>query len=138
MTERRDLDEVFTAVTFGPTDRDELAAWLPGALAGVRAYLEKWGAGPAGDPFLREVDGETEAGFPATTPVGGEGDIEPSDLPAGPAAVVTVDGPEVAAAIEELRAWIGEQGATPSGDGWEVLLDGTFEGRRDVVQPYAG
>lgn len=136
MAETRTVEEVFTAVTFGPTDRDQLAAWLPGALDSVRAYLQKWGAGPDGDPFVREVDGEVEAGFPATTPVGGEGDIEPSELPAATVAVVAVEG-DLAAARAALEAYVAEQGGSPDGPAWEVLLDGTLDGRRELVQPYA-
>jgi len=136
MAETRTVEEVFTAVTFGPTDRDELAAWLPGALESVRTYLQKWGAGPDGDPFLREVDGEVEAGYPASTPVGGEGDIEPSELPGGTVAVTSITG-DAGAARAEVEAFVGEQGGTPGGEAWEVLLDGTLEGRRELVLPFA-
>jgi hypothetical protein len=135
MAETRTLEEVFTAVMFGPTDREELAAWLPGALDAVRAYLQKWGAGPAGDAFVREVDGEVEAGFPATTPVGGEGEIEPSELPEGRAAVVAVGG-DVAAARAEAEAHAAGEGGSPAGAPWEVLLDGTLDGRRELVLPF--
>jgi hypothetical protein len=134
--EIRTLDEEFTAVVYGELGRDELTAWLPDALATARSYLQRWGAGPKGDPFVRFVDGEVEAGYPATTPVGGEGDVEPSDLPAGSAAVLVVPAAEVEAGFATLRAFVAEQGNAPDGDGWEVLLDGELDGRREVVLPF--
>jgi hypothetical protein len=134
--EIRTLDEEFTAVVYGELGRDELTAWLPDALATARSYLQRWGAGPKGDPFVRFVDGEVEAGYPATTPVGGEGDVEPSDLPAGTAAVLVVSAAEVEAGFATLRAFVAEQGNAPDGDGWEVLLDGELDGRREVVLPF--
>lgn len=134
--EIRTLDEEFTAVVYGELGRDELDAWLPDALATARSYLQRWGAGPKGDPFVRFVDGEVEAGYPAITPVGGEGDVEPSDLPAGSAAVLVVPAAEVEAALETLRAFVAEQGNAPDGDGWEVLVDGELDGRREVVLPF--
>jgi hypothetical protein len=135
--ETRTLDEEFTAVVFGDLDRTELDAWLPDALAKAKAYLEKWGAGPKGDPFVRFVDGEVEAGYLATTPVGGEGDVEPSDLPPGTAVVLVADPADVEAAYEQLRAFVVEQGNQPDGGGWEVLLDGRIDGRREVVLPFS-
>jgi hypothetical protein len=134
--EIRTLDEEFTAVVYGELERPQLDTWLPDALATAKTYLERWGAGPKGDPFVRFVDGEVEAGYPATTPVGGEGDVEPSDLPAGSAAVLVVPAGEVEAAREALRAHIVALGSTPEGDGWEVLLDGDPSGPREVVLPY--
>ena len=134
--EIRTLDEEFTAVVYGELERGELGAWLPDALAKAKAYLQKWGAGPKGDPFVRFVDGEVEAGYFATTPVGGEGDVEPSDLPAGQAAVVVAPATDVEAAYQSLRAFVTEQGNSPDGDGWEILLDGELDGRREVVLPF--
>ena len=134
--ETRLLDEEFTAVVYGELPREELGAWLPDALAKAHAYLQRWGAGPKGDPFIRFVDGEVEAGYPATTPVGGEGDVEPSDLPAGNAVVLVVPAAEVEQAREALRAFVAEQGNAPDGDGWEVILGGDVDGRREVVLPF--
>jgi hypothetical protein len=134
--EIRTLDEEFTAVVYSEVEREDLAAWLPDALATARRYLEKWGAGPKGDPFVRFMDGEVEAGYPATTPVGGEGDVEPSELPAGAAAVTVVPAAEVEAAREALRSFVAERGAAPDGDGWEVLVDGDPAGQREVVLPF--
>ena len=136
--ESRVLDEEFTAVAYGSPARDELGTWVPEGLLAVQTYLERWGAGPKGEPFVRVVDGEAEAGYRATTPVGGEGDIEPSDLPAGSAAVTVLDAEgDIDDAVVALRSWIDEQGATADGDPWENLLDGRLDGRREIVQPYS-
>lgn len=136
--ERVDLDEQFTAVLYGEdTDRAAVAGWLPEAFAATKAYLEKWGAGPKGDPFVRFADGEVVAGWVATTPVGGEGDVEPSELPSGTAASTVHEGGDdtVEEAYEALRAWVAEQGGTPREDGWEVFPGGDL-GRRVVYLPF--
>lgn len=137
--ETRTEDEAFTAVAFGSTERAELAGWVPDGLLAVQTYLEKFGVGPKGAPFLRVLDGEAEAGYRATTPVGGEGAVEPSDLPAGTVAVTVHEGGDATfdEAHAALRAWIAEQGGTPIGSPWENLLDGRLDGRREVVQPYS-
>jgi effector-binding domain-containing protein len=135
--EVRTLSEQYTAVVYGTGGRDDLDSWVPAAIETARKYLQKWGAGPVGDPYIRFVDGEIEAGFAATTPVGGEGDVEPSELPAGLAAVTVASGPDaVEDAIESLSTWIAERGEVAVGAPWEVLVDGTQDGRREVVQIY--
>jgi effector-binding domain-containing protein len=147
--EVRTLDEEQTAVVFGTVTTEELPGWLGRAFADVARYLTKWGAGPAGPPFARfhrldEERFDAEAGFPAITPVAGEGDVEPSDLPAGPAAVTTHVGPYDAMepAYDALRAWIEAQGATPAGDPFERYLTDPDENpdpstwRTEVVAPY--
>ena len=134
--ERRTLEEQFTAVAYGDVGRDGLAGWLPDALAAVAAYLQKWGAGPVGDPYLQFVDGEVVAGYVATTPVGGEGDIEPSELPEGEVAVLVAEAGDADAAYESLQAWVAEQGGAPAGDGWEVLVAGDVDGKREVHLPF--
>lgn len=134
--ERRTLKEQFTAVVYGDVGREGLAGWLPDAFATVESYLRKWGAGPVGDPYVQFADGEVVAGYMATTPVGGEGDVEPSELPEGEVAVTEADAGEVDAAYESLRSWVTEQGGTPSGDGWEVVVAGDVGGRRVVHLPF--
>ena len=44
---------------------------------------------------------------------------------------------DVTSALAELEAFVAEQGGTPGGPAWEVLLDGTLDGRRELVLPYA-
>jgi effector-binding domain-containing protein len=145
--ETRPVAEVPTAVMKATLDVAEIAAWLATAYGTVAAYLGRHGVGPAGPPFARfEIVGEgrfdVEAGFPATTPVGGEGDVEPSSLPAGPAAVTLHVGPydEVAPAYAALEAWMREHGGEPAGAPWEVYLSGPdvdpAEIRTEIVWPY--
>lgn len=139
MIERIELEEEFAAVVYADgVERDRLAEWLPGAFETTRAYLQKWGAGPKGDPFVRVVDGELVAGHVATTPVGGEGDVEPTELPAGSAARLVHEGGDdtVEEAYDALRAWVAEQGGAPTEEGWEIFPDGDLS-RRVVVLPFA-
>jgi effector-binding domain-containing protein len=147
--EARTLAEEQTAVVFATLTADELPAWLGRAFADVARYLTKWGAGPAGPPFARYHrldDGrlEVEAGFPAITPVAGEGEVEPSDLPAGPAAVTVHVGPydAMAPAYDALAAWIEGQGGTANGEPFERYLSDPEASpdpatwRAEIVAPY--
>jgi effector-binding domain-containing protein len=147
--EMRTLDELDTAVEFATLSTPEIGPWLQKAFGEVAAYLERKGAGPDGFPFARYTrtgDGQfdVEAGFPASTPTSGEGDVEPSDLPAGPAAVTVHVGPydAIEPAYTALRNWTQEQGHEPAGDAWEVYLtDPDAEPdpatwRTEVIQPY--
>jgi effector-binding domain-containing protein len=144
--ESRSVEEAFTAILYGTVTRDELSSWLPKAFEATEAYLKRWGAGPAGPPYARFTDQgdgrfEVEAGFPATTPVGGEGEVEPSDLPEGTVAVTVHEGPydTIGDAHEAILAWIAEQGGTPAGAPWEVYLTGPEADppRTEVYQPYS-
>jgi effector-binding domain-containing protein len=150
--EARTLAEQDTAVEYATLPVAEIGPWLERAFAEVATYLERKGAGPAGAPFARYrplADGqiEVEAGFPASTPTAGEGEVEPSDLPAGTAAATVHVGPydAIEAATASLRAWIRDRGGEPVGDAWEVY--GAYRGpdldhdvttwRTEVVQPYS-
>jgi len=145
----RSLEEQDTAVEYATLKTKDLGAWLGNVYVEVAGYLERKGAGPAGPPFARyqRIDDDTfgvEAGFVATTPVGGEGEIEPSDLPAGPVAVTVYTGPydEIAPAYRALAEWISAQGGAPAGDPWEVYLTDPAADpepstwRTEIVQPY--
>ena len=148
--ETREFEEVFTAVVYGEVGHDDLPAFLDQALPEAAAYLQKVGVGPDGPAFARYTDAgegrwEVEAGFPATTPVGGQGNVEPSELPACTAAVVTHVGPYdgLEAAHQALRQWLADQGRTADGGPWEVYLTDPGENpdsstwRTLVVQPLA-
>lgn len=149
MIETRMLVEQDTAVEYATLTAVEIGPWLQRAFGEVATYLERKGAGPAGLAFARyhpTGDGrfEVEAGFPASTPTNGEGDVEPSDLPAGPAAVTVHIGPydTIEPAHAALRNWVREQHGEPVGDAWEVYssdpdVDHDPASRRtEVVQPY--
>ncbi len=150
LIETRTLPEQDTAVEFATLSVPEIGPWLQKALGEVATYLERKGAGPAGMPFARyqrRSDGrfEVEAGFPASTPTSGEGDVEPSDLPAGPVAVIVHVGPYDATepTYAALLDWIQQQGLEPSGDAWEVYLSDPkvdpdpASWRTEIVQPLA-
>ena len=147
--EARTFDEQDTAVKYATVPIAEIGPWLQQALWDVAVYLERKGAGPAGMPFARyrpasEGLVEIEAGFPASTPTAGEGDVEPSDLPGGTAAVTVHVGPydAIGPACRALEAWIRDQGCEPVGDAWEVYFsDPSLDHdlatwRTEVVQPY--
>jgi effector-binding domain-containing protein len=147
--EMRTLTEQDTAVAYATLPIAEIGPWLQHTFDEVAVYLERKGAGPAGMAFARyrhtgEGMVEVEAGYPASTPTNGEGNVEPSDLPGGPAAVTVHVGPydATAAASEALRAWVREQGGEPVGDAWEVFfVDAAIDHdlstwRTEVVQPF--
>jgi effector-binding domain-containing protein len=147
--ETRDLEELDTAVEMATLSVPEIGPFVGRAYRDVASYLERKGAGPAGPPFARyhrvaDDQFEVEAGFPASTPVAGEGDVEPSDLPAGPAAVTLYVGPydEIAPAYDALTTWIAEHGGEPSGDPWEIYFDDPTSQpdpaqlRTEIVMPY--
>jgi effector-binding domain-containing protein len=145
--ETRTVDDVQTAAVFDTVAVADLPAFFATAFAEVAAYLTRWGAGPAGAPYarchlLREGWFEIEAGFPAITPVAGEGRVEPSQLPAGTVAVTTHVGPydTVGSAYEALFAWIASHGGRPTGDPWEIYFSppGTDPAatRTEIQVPY--
>lgn len=147
--ETRTLAERDTAVEYTTLSATEIGPWLGKAFKEVASYLERKGAGPAGMPFARyhptgEQRFEVEAGFPASTPTSGEGEVEPSDLPGGLAAVTVHTGSyeSIGPVYEALRVWVQEHGGEPVGDAWEVYLTEpdtepeAFKQRTEVVQPY--
>lgn len=147
--ETRTLAEQDTAVEYTTLSATEIGPWLGKAFKEVASYLERKGAGPGGMPFARyhatsDNRFDVEAGFPASTPTAGEGDVEPSDLPGGLAAVTVHTGAydAIGPTYEALRLWVREHGGEPVGDAWEVYLtdpdtqpdSGTS--RTEVVQLY--
>jgi effector-binding domain-containing protein len=116
------------------------------------AALGERGMPPAGPPFGRYHEwGErvdVEIGVPVATRVPGlpsaavEGELFASELPGGPAAMITHVGPYhgLSAANAELAAWIEAQGLTRSSGLWESYRDDPgstphTELRTDIVQP---
>ena len=147
--ETRTLAEQDTAVEYATVSAGEIGPWLGKAFAEVASYLARKGAGPAGVPFARFHpigDGrfEVEAGFPASTPTSGEGEVEPSDLPGGLVAVAVHVGSydTIGPSYELLQNWVREHGGEPMGDAWERYLtdpgatpDPSHQ-RTEVIQPY--
>jgi effector-binding domain-containing protein len=125
-----------------------LGAAMRGLYPVIAAYLEKRGVQPAGPPFAvyhsygdEEVD--FEAGLPVAEPVGGEGRINASELPGGPAAVATLVGPyaTIGRLHEALDALVHERGTGHAGPPREVYWSGpgdepdSSKWRTDVIYP---
>jgi hypothetical protein len=89
----RTLTEQPAAVRRATLPADQVGPWLADTYARVAAYLQRAGVPMSGPPYaryvFREHEMEVEAGFPVANPILGDGQIEPSPLPAGPAAVTT-------------------------------------------------
>ncbi len=147
--ETRTLIEQETAVECATVRVADIGPWLAKAFNEVASYLGRKGAGPAGMPFARyhhtsDDRFEVEAGFPASTPTNGEGEIEPSELPGGLAAVTVHVGPYDAMepAYAALRTWVHAHGGEPVGDAWEVYFSDPDTDpdpstwRTEIFQPY--
>lgn len=118
-----------TAAMFATVELAKLGEWLERAYGAVAGYLSRYGVGPVGPPYARyhrlsSGKIEVEAGFEASTPVAGEGEVEPSSLPAGKAASAFHVGPpeEVSETYERLAAWIRSRGTSPADGAWVVYL----------------
>ena len=138
-----------TAVARATLTVAELPPWLGKAYAAVADLLAAQRAGPAGPPFARfhMLGGgrfEVEAGFPATRPIEGNGDVQPSELPGGQVAVTMHTGPyeQMEPGYTALASWVDEHGGDLAGDAWEVYFsDPSTEPdatswRTEIVQPY--
>ena len=142
------LTDQFTAVVRAELPGDELPAWLAGTFGAVHDYLRRAGVAPTGPPFLRIAFlGTTmaaEAGFPVGHEIDGDGLVEASALPGGPAVVTSHMGPyeDLVEAYRLVERWLGEHHYTPAGPHWEVYYtDPTTEPdpahwRTDLVQPF--
>jgi effector-binding domain-containing protein len=138
----------YTAVVRGEMAAMDMPRWLAVAYRTVDEYLSRNRVNPTGPPFARYtfLDGlvAIEAGFPVPFEVPGEGSVEPSMLPDGPAAVTTHLGrfEDLAVAYRAVHRWLDERGLVPAGPHWEVYLtDPDSEPdpsrwRTDVVVPY--
>lgn len=144
----RTLTEQPTAVRRATLPADQVGSWLADTYAQVAAYLERAGVPMSGPPYARYVfrdhEMEVEAGFPVANPIAGDGQIEPSGLPAGPVVVTTHYGPYEALeeAYKAIMTWMERQGLKPAGAHWEIYFSDPAEEpdsahwRTDVVAPY--
>jgi effector-binding domain-containing protein len=144
----RVLTGQFTAVVRGEMPREQLPVWLRRTYHDVVLYLRRHGIEPAGPPFARYTflgdQVAVEAGFPVWVEVPGEGRVQPSRLPGGPAAVTVHHGryEDLEDAYAAARRWLTVHGRSPTGAHWEVYYtDPSVEPdptrwRTDVVVPY--
>lgn len=138
-----------TAIARATLTVAEIGPWLGKTYGAIAHLLTEGQADPAGPPFARyhmlgEGRFEVEAGFPATRPIKGNDEIQPSELPGGQVAVTIHTGPYDAMqlAYQALVSWVSEHGGELAGDPWEVYFsDPSTEPdpatwRTQVVQPY--
>jgi effector-binding domain-containing protein len=145
---QRTLVDQYTAVVRGEIAPAEMPGFLSNAYRAVGEYLRQIHVSPSGPPFARFTFLDDvvalEAGFPVPYEVAGEGAVEPSTLPDGPAAVTTHIGryEDLAMAVDAVHRWLDEHGFVPAGPHWEVYFtDPNAEPdpsrwRTDVVVPY--
>lgn len=143
-----ELRPQLTSVVRGEMPASQMAVWLSEAYATVFAYLSSAGVPPVAPPFARFTFlGDTvavEAGVPVPVEVAGEGRVEASSLPEGPAAITTHIGryEDLEHALDAVTAWLAGRGLEPAGPHWEVYYtDPNAEPdpsrwRTDVVVPY--
>src|SRR5690606_27008339 len=144
----RVLAEQDTAVVRGEMPAAQLPTWLVEAYRDVVEYLVRSEVAPTGPAFARFTflpeTVAVEAGFPVPHQVAGDGAVEPSRLPGGPAAVTTHIGryEELDKAYEAVNRWLAEHGRAQAGPHWEVYhTDPNAEPdptawRTEVVVPY--
>lgn len=145
---RRDLTEQPTAVVRANVPAEDLGSWIGVAHHLVARYLRCHGVKPAGPPFARvavvDSAAAVEAGFPVNLAIDGDGEVEPSTLPGGRAAVTTHRGhyEQLEAVVAMLEAWASSHGRAPAGPHWEIYeTDPNIEPdprrwRTQVVVPY--
>lgn len=125
-----DLQAQPVAVVRGHVTQGNIPAFLGRTFTEVLEALADQDVAPAGPPFGRFVpadDGfDVEAGFPAARAVHPSGQVEPCQLPAGPAARVVHRGDYggVAAAYEAVARWVVSHGYVSTEPPWESYLDG--------------
>jgi effector-binding domain-containing protein len=138
----------YTAVVRGEMQREEMPGWLSNAYRTVGAYLGRAHVSPTGPPFARFTFLDdlvaVEAGFPVAQEIPGEGAVEPSTLPDGPAAVTTHFGryEELEAAYQAVHRWLDDHGLVPASPHWEIYFTDPHADpdpstwRTDLVVPY--
>jgi len=125
---------------------NNMPGWLTEAYDTVDEYLNRAQVSLSGPPYARYAFLDElvaiEPGFPVPSEVAGEGSVEPSTLPDGPAAVTTHVGRYEDLATAAVHGCLDEHDLVPAGPQWEVYFtDPNVERepsrwRTDVVVPY--
>lgn len=122
-----ELEQQDTAVFRGHAKVEAMGDFLGLAFRQVMGALR--GAPIVGPPFARyEMTGDgfdVEAGFPVAAPIAAAGQVEPSTLPAGPAATTMHVGSyaDLGAAYKAIEEWLSANGFEMIGAPWEAYLD---------------
>jgi len=108
--------------------RDSITETLGRSYQAVREALAKQGVDASGSLFARWHDRgdniDMEAGLMVPTPIQPDGEVKPSELPGGPAAIAIHAGPYegLRATYDAVEAWLGRTERTASGGPWEIYL----------------
>jgi len=108
--------------------RDDITEALGRIYRQVGQAIDKQGLQPSGAPFARYHEFgamvDLEAGLPIDVPIQIDGQVRPSRLPGGPAAVALHAGPYegLAATYDAIEVWMQRTGRTPNGGPWELYL----------------
>ena len=111
------------------------------AWGAVMARARALGAMPSEPPFVGYhnadmEDLDLEIGFTFTAPLEGEGEVQASEIPDGPAVATVHVGPydRIGEAYEALQAWMSQHGHAPSGPSYEHYLDDPDEVAPDELR----
>ena len=108
--------------------QDDLASAMGRMFQAVNQAVTRQRIETDGSLFARYHSfGETvdlEAGVPVKTAIQPEGDVRPSSLPSGPAAIAVHAGPyeTLSETYQAIESWLSSTGRTPSGPPWEIYL----------------
>jgi effector-binding domain-containing protein len=136
-----------TAVRRAVLRPDEVADWISVTLRDIAESLRRRRIVPTGFPYSRRHPTEdglvvVEAGFPVALPIGTDGTLHTSELPAGPAAVTTHTGPydKIGGSYDLIAGWLRQHAARSAGDPWEIYHSppiGCPDGwHTEIVQPF--
>ena len=109
---------------------EKLPHVLGPAWGAIIQYAGANGLAPSGPPFvgyhnMDMQDLDIEIGFPFSTVLSGQGEVQAGTLPGGKAAECLHVGPydKIAAAYEALQEWLEEKGHLPTGIAYEFYLN---------------
>ena len=126
--EMRSLSARATATVRETIGRNDISDSLGRIYRAVNTTIAKQGIEAAGAPFARYHSfGDTidlEAGLPVKSTIAVDGDVKPSQLPGGPAAIAVHAGPyeSLKATYDAIEAWMKSTGRPPAGGPWEIYL----------------
>lgn len=107
----------------------------------IGGYLGRLGEKPAGPPYaayhnmdMQNLD--VEIGFPVARALAGSGEIQPSQLPGGPAVAYLHIGPydKISQAYEALTQWLQANGRQGTGVAYEVYFNSPAETAPEALQ----